>query len=150
MTFNAAAAKALFAAVESHAQALGIFDRVNTHEPLNKPGKGLSASIVLAGIAPDPRTSGQASVSGIVTLLIRVYKPMTTRPLDPVDPEILGAAATLLAAYAGDFTLGGTVRDVDPLALRAQPRYLQQDGEEFRVVEVTLPIGINDMWPEVA
>ena len=89
-------------------------------------------------------------MSGTVTFLVRIYSPMTVRPLDGVDPELLGATATLLAEYAGNFSLGGTVRDVDPLALRADPAYLDQDGKEFRTMVITLPVVVNDMWREVA
>jgi len=152
MSFDAAAATALFAALESHAMSLGIFDRVSLHEPANAPGKGLSCSIVMdpAGIVPTPAASGLAAVSGTVTFLVRIYSSFLQKPLDSIDPALLGAAATLLGEYAGNFTLAGTVRDIDVLAMRAAPAYLSQDGHEYRVMQITLPVVVNDMWGEVA
>jgi hypothetical protein len=150
MTFDAPAAKALFQALESHAMTLGLFSRVNLHEPENAPGARLSCSITLGAVTPTPAASGLASVSLTVTFNVRIYSPMITKPLDNLDPDLLGATATLLGEYAGNFTLGGLVRDVDPLALRATPAYLDQDGKEFRTMTITLPVVVNDAWNEVA
>jgi hypothetical protein len=36
------------------------------------------------------------------------------------------------------------------MQLNAQAGYLQQDNKVFRVIVVTLPIVINDLWGEVA
>src|SRR5215475_12034693 len=96
---------------------LGIFQRVNLHEPANAPGAKVSCSITLASIRPTPAASGLAAVSGTVTFWVRLYSSMLARPLDGIDPELLAAVAALLAEYAGNFTLASTVRDVDPLGL---------------------------------
>lgn len=152
MTFGRAEAVALFGAVESHAKKLGLFDRVNTHEPVNAPGRGLSCSIVIDpdGLRPEPMASGLNATSGRVTFLLRIYSSMLSKPLDGIDPEVLGAAAQLLAEYNGAFTLGGTVRNVDVMTATARPLYLEQDGKEFRVMQVTLPCVISDMFPQGA
>jgi hypothetical protein len=150
VSFGAAEAKALFEALTSHARALGVFDRVNSHEPENTPGKGLSCSITLGSIAADPQASGLAAVSGTITFAVRIWSSMMQKPLDAVDPNLLGAVMVLLGEYGGHFTLGGTVRDVDVLALRVAPGYLNHEGKEVRVAEVTLPIVVNDLFGEVA
>ena len=150
MSFDAAASKALFSALTSHARKLGIFDRVNSHEPENTPGKDLSCSITLGAIAADPSASGLAMVSGTITFGVRVWSSMMQKPLDAVDPNVLGAVSILLNEYSGNFTLGGTVRDIDLLALKAQPGYLNHEGKEFRVIEITVPIVVNDLWGMVA
>jgi hypothetical protein len=150
MSFAAADAKALFHAMTSHARSLGIFDRVNSHEPENTPGKGMSCSITLGGIAADPTASGLAMVSGTITFGVRIWSSLMQKPLDAVDPDVLGAVSVLLNAYSGAFTLGGTVRDIDLLALKAQPGYLNHEGKEFRVIEITVPIVVNDLWGMVA
>lgn len=137
---------ALFAALESHALSLGIFRRVDTHEPENAPGEGLSCSILLGPIAGDGAVSGQGSVSGTITFLIMVWSSMMQKPLDGIDPAVLTAVSTLLNAYSGDFTLGGSVRNIDLLHMHADPVYLEQEGKQFRVEQITLPIYINDLW----
>jgi hypothetical protein len=137
---------ALFAALESHALSLGIFRRVNLHEPENAPGDGLSCSIHLGPIAGDGTISGQGSVSGTITFMVWIWNPMMQKPLDGVDPAVLTAVSTLLNAYSGDFTLGGSVRNIDLLHMRADPVYVEQEGKQFRVEQITLPIYINDLW----
>jgi hypothetical protein len=67
-----------------------------------------------------------------------------------VDPGLLGAVCVLLNAYNGDFTLGGLVRDVDVLSVRADPAYVEQEGGWYRVMDVTLPIVVNDMFSQEA
>ena len=144
--FDTDAVNSLYAALESHAKKLGIFRRVNAHEPENAPGEGLSCSIILGPIAANGQFSGLNSVSGTITFLVMVWNSMMQKPLDGVDPAILTAVSTLLNAYSGSFTLGGTVRDIDLLSLRADPVYVEQEGKQFRVEQISLPIVINDLW----
>ncbi len=154
MTFNAAAVKALFAAVTSQAQTLGVFDGgVVAHEPKNAPGPGLSCAVWVQTIKPSQRASGQASVSGVVSLRARIYSNMLAEPQDGIDPDLLAAMCRLMEAYSEGFTLGGIVRNVDifgaegePLA--AQAGYIQHDNRLFRVMELTLAIVLSDMWTE--
>ena len=150
MTFDKAAAQALFDALRSHAMELGIFHgRVNTHAPLAPSGEDVSAWITL-GIVRPVQSSGLAAVSIEVTFVIHVTSSLLQRPLDGVDPAVLGAVTTLLAAYAGDFTLGGLVREVSIFGgLQAQPGYMDFGGKPLRAVEITLPCIINDAWDEV-
>ena len=152
MTLNS---RAIFTAVQDHAETLAIFDRVGKHEPKNAPGNGLSCAIWAGPLRAVAAASGLASVSARMELMIRVYNPMLQKPEDDVDPTVLDAVDALFAAYAGDFELGGLVRDVDLLGqhgtpLSAVPGYLNQDSKLFRVIDVTLPLIINDLWNEVA
>lgn len=149
MSFDGPAVTALLDAVASHALTLGIFERVNRHEPKNAPGSGLSCSIWVQSIDP-VTSSGLASTSGRVTLNARIYTSMLAEPQDDIDKGLLTAATTLLNEYSGSFTLGGTVRDIDLMRVTAQAGYLNQDGKIFRVMIVTLPIIINDLWTQVA
>jgi hypothetical protein len=147
--------RAIFAAVESHAETLAIFDRVGKHEPKNAPGNGLTCAIWAAPIRPIPAASGLAAMSVRLELMVRIYNPMLQQPLDDIDPTVLDAVDALLGAYAGAFTLGGIVRDVDLLgqhgtSLSAVPGYLTQDSKLFRVMDITLPLILNDLWNEAA
>jgi hypothetical protein len=156
-TFNQAAVTALFQAMTSEAMGLGAFARVNGHEPKSAPGVQISFSLWLASIRP-VATSGLNSVSGVVTFTGRVYKASTganQTELDAIDPAILTATGQLMAAYSGGFTLGGTVRAVDLLGAAGTPMaatavYVEQDGKQFRVMELTIPVVINDLWQESA
>lgn len=151
MTFDTAAAKALLQAVQSHAQELGIFTgNVSVHAPLSTPPNDLACWITVESAQPVV-SSGLSAVSIRVTLLIHVTMSLNSRPLDNVDPAVLGAAAALMNAYAGDFTLGGLVREVEIFGgLKAQAGYVMFEGNPLRTAEITLPVIVNDAWQEVA
>ena len=147
--FSAAQAKDLFEAIRSYAEQLAIFQATATHDPWNAPGNRLFCSITLGPVRP-VTSSGLASVSGQVTLLVRVWAGAEQKPTDNIDPEVLAATCALMGAFAGGFTLGGTVRDIDLMAMSAQPAYVDFEGKPFRTMEIQLPIVINDMFSESA
>jgi hypothetical protein len=154
MAFDAPAAKALFDALESHLLTLGLFDRVAMHEPKNAPGNGLTAALWVQDIKPS-KTTGLAETDGVVTFNVRIYKPMLASPQNQIDPDILAAAAALLGEYSGNFTLAGSVLAIDLLGmngapLSAQAGYLNQDSKVFRVMVVTVPVIIEDVWGQAA
>lgn len=142
--------------IVSHALATGLFERVNTHEPKSAPtGGGLTAAVWAQRIGPVPQGSGLTATTGLVTFTLRIYSNMLAEPQDAIDPEILAAVDTLMTAYSGDFDLGGTVRDVDLLGetgtgLSMQAGYINQDNRLFRVVDLTIPCVINDLWGQAA
>lgn len=136
----------------SHAMGLGLFERVNEHEPKNAPGHGLSCAIWADRIA-FIRSSGLASGSARLVFNIRFYSNINQAPDDAIDPTMLNAVDRLFAAYAGDFTLGGLVRQVDLLGahgvpLEAVAGYLLVEGGEYRVMTIVLPLIVNDLWTE--
>lgn len=154
MTFNAAAVTSLFAQVTSHAASLGLFEQVPQHEPKSAPRTGLACAVWVASISP-VLSSGLSSTSGQVVFNVRVYSNMLGEPQDSIDPDILSAVCVLMSEYSGAFTLGGQVREVDLLgehgeSLSAKAGYLNHDNRMFRVMDITLPIIINDLWTQVA
>lgn len=139
--------------VASHAMSLGLFERVNTHEPKNAPGNGLSLAVWVDAIGPVPSSSGLHSTTGRVALMARVFTSMLQEPQDTIDANLVDAVSALLVAYSGDFTLGNTIRNVDLLGqagapLSAQAGYINQDGKLFRVMTILLPIVVNDVWEQ--
>ncbi len=143
----------LFAAAESHILALGRFDRVGRHEPKNAPGSGLTASIIGSSIGPGP--SGLATTSARVEFTVRIYSNMTQEPQDGIDVALLSATDVLLNAYSGDFQLGAAVMAVDLLGaygepLGAQSGYVTVDQTMFRIMDITLPMVIEDAWTQAA
>lgn len=153
MALAAADVQAIFDAVQSHALASGYFERVNTHEPKNAPGRGLSCAIWVDHIGP--ARSGLASTSVRLVFNVRLYTDMLQEPQDAIDPAVLTACAGLLEDYSGDFTLGGKVESVDLLGkggvpLQAQAGYISQDGKLMRVMTITLPVISNDAWTQTA
>ena len=148
---------AIYSALTSHAKSLAIFEAVNQSEPENAPGTGAYCSILLGDGEP-VRSSGLNSTSWRQEFLARIYVLRRQRPTEATDPAILTATAALMAAYSADFTLSavppGLVRNIDLLGasgtpLSYKPGFLEQDGSTFRVMEITLPLILNDAFAQV-
>lgn len=142
-------------ALVSHAMATGLFDRVNQYEPKATPGNGLTAAVWFQTLRPDPQHSGLAATSVWLTYTLRIYLPMLTEPQDWIDPRILEGVDKLIELYSGDFSLDGMVREVDlegqsGTGLSAQAGYLDIDRTKMRVVDITIPLGINDAYVQAA
>jgi hypothetical protein len=141
-------------AVVSHAMASGHFEQVNGHEPQNAPSHGLTAAVWADTVQP-VRSSGLDSTTVLLTFNVRIYTSTQSEPADAIDPNLLAAVDDLCAAYIGDFTLGGLIRSVDVFGTHSQPLlvragYVQQSGAIFRVMTITLPVIVNDLWEQVA
>ena len=152
MTFNPAT---LLSVLTSHGESQGLFESVNGHEPKSAPGKGLSYSVFCDRIGPVPIGSGLASTSGVVTFMGRIYCAMLREPVDDIETDTLNAVHALLTAYSGDFEMGANVRCIDLLgqtgqALSARAGYLTIDNKVFRVMDITIPVIIDDLWEQAA
>jgi hypothetical protein len=153
MSFNQAAVLALFNDVVSDIQTLGVFETVNQHEPKSAPQNGFVASVWMDAIDPVGRASGLAATSGVVTLMCRCYSSMLLQPVDNIDPGLMSAVATVLNVFSTGYSLSGSVRDVDLLgmygkSLSAQAGYVSIDNKMFRVMTITIPVIINDMFTQ--
>jgi len=144
-------------ALVSKAGALALFETVNGHQPTNVPANGgLTCGIWVQDIKPAPDASGLAETTVNVIFNVRVYTSAVQQPYDEIDPDMIDAVFTLCAAYSGDFTLDGTVMAVDLLgaygpAMGAAAGYVKQnDGTLLRVMTITLPLLIEDLWTQSA
>lgn len=146
--------EAILDAVVSHAMTTGFFDRVNQHEPKSAPGTGLTVAVWADSIEP-VRSSGADVTSAKVVMNVRIYASMLQEPQDMIDPNMVKAVDALMAAYSGDYSLDGLVRNVDLLGMegtpmQAQAGYLNIDGKMYRVMTISLPLVINDVWNQEA
>lgn len=139
-------------AVVSHAMASGHFEQVNGHEPQNAPSLGLTAAVWADSVQP-VRASGLDSTTVRLAFNVRLYTASQSEPADAIDPALIAAVDDLCAAYIADFTLGGLVKQIDvlgahgiPLLVRAG--YIQQSGATYRVMTITLPVIVNDLWEQ--
>lgn len=151
MSLDADAINAIIDQVTSHASQLGLFETVNFHEPKDAPGSGLTLAVWADAIEPIGEASGLSATSGYLVLSARVYGNMLQRPEDDLDPRVMSAVSVLLNAYSGDFDFGATIRCVDLLgmygrSLSAQAGYVTVDRTVYRVMTVSIPLVVNDMW----
>jgi len=141
-------------AVMSHAQALGPFGQVIGHEPVSAPGSGLTYAVWVGPVRTIPDRSGLNTVSARLEMRGRVFLPADSEPMDDVDVTVTDVVSKLMGAYCGDFTLDGTVAEVDVLGAYGTP--LSADtgyasfagGTTYRVATLTIPLIINDAWNE--
>lgn len=142
--------------VQEHALTSGWFTDVNGEEPKSPPDtSGLTAAVWVQDIGPARGASGLISTSVRLALTVRLYAGLYTEPGDAIDPRLIQALDALMASYSGAFTLAGAVRDVDLLGaygdpLSARAGYMVQSGTEYRVVDIVLPLIVDDLWEQVA
>jgi hypothetical protein len=142
--------------VISHAAASGWFEAVNGGEPLSPAVPGLTAAVWVETLTPI-RASGLASASARLGLTTRLFTSAEQLPTEGIDPRLTLATDDLMRAYAGDFELGGGdgVRFVDIFGahgpgLDARAGYLPLSGVTLRVVTISVPVIVNDLWSESA
>jgi hypothetical protein len=145
----------LLSEVISRAETLGVFSEINGHEPKSAPGQGVTAAVWAQEIDPVPGVSGLGSTSVRVGLMWRLYTPMLSLAPDSIDPAMLKALDALCGSYSAGFTLDGAVMEVDLLGsygdpMRARAGYLNQDGTMFRVLDLTVPLIVPDLWTQEA
>lgn len=142
-------------ALISHALASGHFVNVNAVDVGSAPtNEGLSGVLWPRRVTPAPGRSGLASTSVVMTFVMRLFHSSQSDPLGQIDPRMIDATDALLNAYSGDFTLGGIVAEVDLLGqfgetLRSDSGWLDMgDDGKFRIVDITIPLVINDVWTQ--
>lgn len=146
-------AATILGAALDHARTLGKAERIFGHEPKNAPGKGISIAFWVENLRTVPGASGLASTTVRLELSVRVYVNMLKEPQDAIDVVLLDVVDALMGAYTGGFTFGGLVRNVDlfgehgdPFAMEAG--FLGQDKVMYRVMNITLPLIVNDLWSQ--
>lgn len=137
----------------SHAGRLGVFDTVNGCETMNAPGRGVHAEVYVDTIDPI-QASGLAATSARLGMKVRVSTDLSD-PQDGIDPRIVGAVDAVIGSIHADFELDGDARMVDLLGrygvpLSGRSGYLTRAGLQFRVIDVIVPIIINDAWAQSA
>ena len=146
---------AILQAVQDHALSSGLFETVNMHEPKNAPGNGLVAAYWIDYIGPAASQSGLNKTTGLLVITGRIYSSMYQTPYDDIDPNILSAVTTLMGAYSASFTLTAKVRNIDLQGisgrkLEAQAGYVSIDNKMMRVMDITIPMIVNDIWNQAA
>ena len=128
----------------------GQFSNVNGHEPQSAPSiQGDMTLALVSGPITTIESSGLNTASLRWEITGRIFTSAQSKPADDIDPNVVTAAATYLAALCASFTLGGLVRCVDVWGmdgdkLSATPGYLEQDKMVFRTMDLVIPLLIND------
>lgn len=141
-------------ALISHAQRSGLFDTVNGHETINAPGLGVHAEVITDTIDPI-QASGLAATSARLGVKVRITCDVAGDPQDGIDPRIVNATGNFIGSVHADFELDGNARFVDVLGaygvpLSARSGWITKAKLPYRLMDVTVPIIINDCWEQTA
>lgn len=140
-------------ALTSHAGASGHFSSVNSVDIGSTPtNDGMIAILWPRRIRALPAGSGLNSTSIAIEFNMRLMCSMNSDPFGQIDPRMIAAADALMNAYSGDFTLGGLIAYVDLLGQHGAPMESQSgfltvgQDERVRIIDITIPCIINDVW----
>lgn len=145
----------IFSAARDHLLTTGYFEHVNGHEAKNAPGNGLTADVIITNLKPIPERSGLAATSALVSLEARMYINALHEPQDDIDPNLLLAADAVFATISANYTLNGTVAEVDLLGeygtgMNGKTGYVERNQALYRTFTFTFDCVINDVWTQGA
>lgn len=138
-----------------HAKILGVFEVARLTEFKSAPPNALCFALWVQRLGSSPVGSGLSSTNALLRATARIYFPMTHRPEDEIETRVFSAAAGYLGRINADFTLDGTVRDVDLLGEVGdvptwEGGHVNIDGKIFRVADLNMNVIMNDSWEQVA
>jgi hypothetical protein len=123
------------------------------HEPLSAPDvPGVVCCVFPADpVAPLAESSGLAGADARMPVMVRLMRNALAEPQDQRETDLIDAYDALMSAMLGAFTLNGAVRSVDVLgesgeALAGQWGYITLDKSIFRIIDITVPLMINNAW----
>jgi hypothetical protein len=152
MTVNAAAT---LGRLRDHARAVGTvkFEVARVGEFKQAPPPGLCFAVWAQNLGVSPVGSGLATSAGLLRATARLYFPLKHKPEDDTELKTLAGADGYLDRINGDFTLGGTVRNIDILGeVGDQPAWdfghVSIDNQLFRIADLNLNVIFNDAWTQ--
>ena len=134
--------------IQSYLAASGEFVTVELGEPeAVARGDGLTAAIWVSGTRIALTTL--TKVTKVYDANIRVYRDMLGEPTEGIEIGLAKVVQDIASDLLGDYDLGATVRDIDACGqygtpLRAEWGHDVVAGVVFRVVDMTIPIVVND------
>jgi hypothetical protein len=142
----------LLDALTSHVRTTTGVEGLTEYEPDAAPGgSGLSVAVFLHAIRPVRGGHGLDKTTLRVEMWARFYFPAGVKSQLKADRVISRAVDAVGTAISGDFTLAGTVMNVDLLGqygdgVGGTAGYTSIDGAEYRIFTLNIPLILSDMW----
>lgn len=134
----------------SHVAASGHVSSNSMGEPIEPPsGDKLHGSVYMRSTTVQI-LYGDGGTQELHVAVARLYRPVMREPTDQGERELAIATSELMQDFAQDFTLGGTVREIDLAggqggeAMGAEWGHVVIKDLMYRVVDITVPIVIDD------
>lgn len=129
--------------IEGHLRTGGWVTNVIQGEPdFPPPHDGVTAAIFM-----DSTVITGVKLSGTIedqTIIVRLYAVETERPVPGRENQLDAAYSYMEKNLLADLDLGGTVRNIKPVDLASDWGYLDHSGTKFRIVEVAVPVVVDD------
>jgi hypothetical protein len=89
------------------------------------------------------------------TVQVRIYRDMLAEPTEQAETQMAKVVSQVMSDLLGDLDLGATIRNIDAggqygAKLEATWGYVEVGGMLYRVVDITLPLIIDDSATLVA
>lgn len=140
--------------IASHAMATGHFETVLGYVSKQSSTNGITAALYVENIQPI-RSSGLSNTSIRLEIEMQIYSSTYQAPYDGIDVNMVLATDAMFTALIGDFDLGSEVRHIDIFgahgqSLRVRSGFMNLDGKEFRVFQITIPVILDEVWDQAA
>lgn len=150
MPFNV---KSTLEKVQSYLQASGHVVRAQISEPKQPPGERIMAAVYMGTVSVAQLTL-QTTIE-LHVVRVRLYMNMLREAGDEIEFGLAQALSEISADLLGDYDLGATVRNVDVGGIYGTPLsatwgYVDVGGTMYRVVDITLPLIVDDSATLVA
>lgn len=144
-------------ALTSAALRTGRFDAVNGVDIGSTPSSGGIVAVVWPRrIRALPGGSGLNTTSTSIVFMMRLFAAMNADPMGEIDPAMIAATDDVMNLLSGGFTLDGLINYVDLLgehgdALGSDSGFLKlNENQTFRIVDITIPFIVHDVWTQEA
>ena len=133
--------------VLSYIGATARFDHIQIGDFKAPPQNEYSAAIMMSSISVAELTLSSTTESHVV--LIRLYHSMLVDPTSEAEIGLAQRVQEITSALLADFDLGETIRNIDAggqhgTGLNARWGHVEISGATFRIVDMFLPLIVND------
>uniref|UniRef100_A0A6M3XKI5 Uncharacterized protein n=1 Tax=viral metagenome TaxID=1070528 RepID=A0A6M3XKI5_9ZZZZ len=141
------AIKATLQAISSYIQASGYVQKSTIGEPESPPGERLAASVYMGNISIVSLTLN--TTIEVHTVILRLYMDMLAEPTEGIEFKLAEVVSGIFHDLLGEYDLGTTIRNVDAggiygSPLRATWGYVDVGGKMYRIVDMSIPLIVDD------
>lgn len=145
--------KATYQALLDTVAEVGGWGAVVPHEPLSAPTEhGVIACVFPSEpMQPITESSGLAAADARIVITVRLLRNALAEPQQERETDLLEAYDRVMTALLADLTLDGTARSIDVLGesggqTQGQWGYATIDRAIFRLIDIDVPIMVNNVW----
>ena len=82
-------------------------------------------------------------------VMVRLYRDMLAEPTEDIETDLAKSVQRIVSDLLGDYDLGATIRNIDGAGgigtnLGSAWGYTDLSGRMFRIVDITLPLIVDD------